>query len=58
MTFFCSPVGLPDVSHAGLELVFGGTGALLFYHCNVVWRSFRLGIQGVEVSILLGAFFL
>jgi hypothetical protein len=29
-----------DVSQAGLEPVSGGTGALLFSHCNVAWRSF------------------
>jgi hypothetical protein len=33
--------GLLDVSLlAGLELVSGGVGALLFSQCNVVWRSF------------------
>jgi hypothetical protein len=35
-----SPVGLLDVSQAGLEPVSGGTGALLFSQCNVAWRSF------------------
>jgi hypothetical protein len=33
---WCSPVGLPDVSQAGLELVSGDTAALLFSQCNVV----------------------
>jgi hypothetical protein len=37
---WCSPVGLPNVSRAGLELASGGMGALLFSQCNVVWRSF------------------
>jgi hypothetical protein len=39
LLLICSPVGLPNVSQAGLELVFGGTGALLFYLCNMVWRN-------------------
>jgi hypothetical protein len=37
---WCSPVGLPDISQASLELASGGTGALLFMQCNVAWRSF------------------
>jgi hypothetical protein len=36
----CSPVGLLDVSQAGLELASGCTGALLLSQCNVSWRSF------------------
>jgi hypothetical protein len=36
----CSPVGLLDVSQAGLELAYGDAGALLFFQCNVAWRSF------------------
>jgi hypothetical protein len=36
----CSPVGLLNVSQAGLEPVSGGAEALLFSHCNVAWRSF------------------
>jgi hypothetical protein len=32
---WCSPVGMPNVSQAGLELAFGGAGALLFSQCNV-----------------------
>jgi hypothetical protein len=36
----CSPVGLMDVSQAGLEPVSGGAGALLFFRCNMVQRSF------------------
>jgi hypothetical protein len=41
-----------------LEPASGSAGALLFSQCNVAWRSFdRLGVQGVEVLILLGAFF-
>jgi hypothetical protein len=36
----CSPVGLPNVSQAGLELTSCGAGALLFSHYNVVGRSF------------------
>jgi hypothetical protein len=35
------------VSHAGLELASGSTGALLVSQCNVVWRSFvRAGGSG------------
>jgi hypothetical protein len=37
---WCSPVGLPDVSQAGLEPLSGDIGALLFSHCNTAWRSF------------------
>jgi hypothetical protein len=37
---WCSPVGLLNVSQAGLEPVSGGMAALLFSQCNVVWRSF------------------
>jgi hypothetical protein len=47
------------ITQAGLELVSGGTGALLFF--SVMWRGealYRLGVQGVIVSILLGGFFL
>jgi hypothetical protein len=36
----CSPVGLLDVSQTGLELAYGDAGALLFFQCNVAWRSF------------------
>jgi hypothetical protein len=39
MLLICSPVGLLDVSQAGLELV-SVIGALLFSQCNVLWRSF------------------
>jgi hypothetical protein len=35
-----SPVGVMDVSQAGLDLASGGMGALLFPQCNMVWRSF------------------
>jgi hypothetical protein len=38
MMLICSPVGLPDVSQAGLELVPGS--ALLLSQCKVAWRSF------------------
>jgi hypothetical protein len=48
MTLICSPVGLLDVSQAGLEPASGDTGALLFSQCKVVWRSF----------VQAGAFFL
>jgi hypothetical protein len=37
---WCSPVGLLNVSQAGLELASGDEGALLFSQFNVVWRSF------------------
>jgi hypothetical protein len=37
---WCSPVSLLNVSQAGLELTSGGTGALLFSQCTVVWGSF------------------
>jgi hypothetical protein len=36
----CSPVGLPNVSQAGLELASGDVGALLFSQCSMAWRSF------------------
>jgi hypothetical protein len=36
---WCSPIGLPDVSQAGLELVSGGMGILLFSQCNMAWRG-------------------
>jgi hypothetical protein len=36
----CSPVGLRNISQAGLELASGGMGALLFSQCNVAWISF------------------
>jgi hypothetical protein len=36
----CSLAGLLNVSQAGLELVSGGIGALLFSQCNMAWRSF------------------
>jgi hypothetical protein len=39
---WCSTVGLPSVSHAGLEPACGGMGALLFSQCKVLWRSFVL----------------
>jgi hypothetical protein len=32
--------GIPNVSQASLEPVFGSVGPLLFSHCNMVWRSF------------------
>jgi hypothetical protein len=55
----CSPVGLLDVSQAGLEVAAGSWEALLFSECNVAWRSFvRLRFQGVEAMIPLGPFFL
>jgi hypothetical protein len=56
---WCSAVGLPDVSQAGLEPASGSKGALPFSQC--VWYGealYGLGIQGVEVLILLGALFL
>jgi hypothetical protein len=37
---WCSPVGLLNVSQAGLEPASGDTGALLFSQCSMVWRSF------------------
>jgi hypothetical protein len=37
---WCSPVGLLNVSQAGLEPASGGTAALLFSQCNMVWRNF------------------
>jgi hypothetical protein len=45
------------ISQAGLELVCGGAGALLFsqWHGETLYG---LGIQGVIVLILLGGFFL
>jgi hypothetical protein len=45
-----------------LELASGSTGALLFScFLNVTWHGaalYGLGVQGVKVLILLGAFFL
>jgi hypothetical protein len=37
---WCSPVGLWNVSQAGLESVSGSAGALLFSQCNMAWRIF------------------
>jgi hypothetical protein len=46
------------VSQAGLELVSGSIGALLFSQCNVAWRSFvQSGVRGVGVLLLLCGFF-
>jgi hypothetical protein len=48
-----------QMSQASLQPESGGTGALLFL--SVTWHreaSFGLGVQGVKVFILLGAFFL
>jgi hypothetical protein len=43
----CLPVGLPNVFQAGLDPVSGGIGALLFFHCSMVWRSFvQAGVSG------------
>jgi hypothetical protein len=42
MPLVCSPVGLLDVSQAGLEPASGGPGALLFSQCNVV----QAGVSG------------
>jgi hypothetical protein len=56
-------VGIPCATYlltcwsAGLELASSGAGALLFSQCNVAWRNFGLGIQGV-ILILLGVFLL
>jgi hypothetical protein len=53
-----SPVGLPNVSQAGLEPLSGGLEALLFSQCNVAWRSFpQVGVQDVKVLILLALYF-
>jgi hypothetical protein len=49
---------MPNVSQAGLELASGDAGGLLFSQCN--WCGeilYGLGVQGVKVLILLGAFF-
>jgi hypothetical protein len=55
---WCSPVGLLNISQAGLEPASGGPGALLF--SSVMWHGdfHRLVVQGVEVLIFLGALFL
>jgi hypothetical protein len=46
------------ISQAGLELVSGSMGALLFSQCNVAWRGFvRAGVSGVRVLLLLGGIF-
>jgi hypothetical protein len=55
----CSPVGLPNVSQAGLEPVCGSLVALLSSQCHLAWRSFvGVVVHGVKVLILLGDFFL
>jgi hypothetical protein len=38
--YICSPIGLPDVSQAGLVPESVSIGALLFSQCNVARRSF------------------
>jgi hypothetical protein len=49
---------LLDVSQAGLELVSGGMGALLFSHLTWCGEAlYGLWVQGANVLILLGAFF-
>jgi hypothetical protein len=40
MLFICSPVGLLDVSQAGLEPAPGSMGALLFSQCDMAWGTF------------------
>jgi hypothetical protein len=55
----CSPVGLLVVSQAGLELLSGDAGALLF--SQVMWYRealYGLGVQDVKALTLLGDFFL
>jgi hypothetical protein len=37
---WCSHVGMPNVSQAGLEPASGSVGALLFSQCKVAWSSF------------------
>jgi hypothetical protein len=37
---WCLPIGLQNVSQAGLEPASGGVAAILFSQCNVAWRSF------------------
>jgi hypothetical protein len=44
---WCSLIGLLDVSQAGLELVSGGSGALLVSQCNIMCRSF-VWVAGAE----------
>jgi hypothetical protein len=59
MTLICSPVGLLDVSQAGLELASGGVGALLFSQCNMHGEDlYVLGAQCVKSLTLFGALFL
>jgi hypothetical protein len=58
MIFGAHLFGLLNVSQAGLALLSGGAGALLFSQCNVACDAFhRLRVQGVEVPILLSALF-
>jgi hypothetical protein len=46
------------VSQAGLALASGGTGALLFFQCNVVWKSFVwAGGLGCQTFASFGGFF-
>jgi hypothetical protein len=37
---WCSPIGLLNVSQAGLEPVSGNIRVLLLSQCNVAWRCF------------------
>jgi hypothetical protein len=54
-----SPVGLLNVSEAGLEPVSGGTSSLLFSQCKVAWRSFVwAGGSGCQSSDSSWCFFL
>jgi hypothetical protein len=58
MLLICSPVGLLDISQAGLELASGDVGALLFSQCNVARRSFvRTGSSGCRSPESSCAFF-
>jgi hypothetical protein len=57
--FIFSPIGLLDVFQAGFEPASGHVGALCFL--IVKWCGETLygpGVQGVEILILLGSFFL
>jgi hypothetical protein len=47
------------ISQAGLELVSGGTGVLLFSQCNVAWKSFVwAGDSSCQSFVILHGFFL
>jgi hypothetical protein len=56
---WCSPVGLPDVSQAGLGMALEAQEPSCFLSVMCCGEAlYRLGVQGVEVLNLLCALFL